>query len=76
MKKILSWILTVVMCCLSFMPILAEVTSLTGVLASAEDNSYKRLTLSTNTTGPRYHIDGNGNPVHLFGMARCQSHAF
>ena len=32
------------------------------------------LSLSTNTTGARYFVDVNGEPVQLFGMARCQLH--
>ncbi len=38
-------------------------------------NEDKWLTLSKNKTGARYFVDVNGNPVNLFGMARCQSHA-
>jgi len=33
------------------------------------------LTLSKNTSGPRYITDSEGKPFHLFAMARCQYHA-
>lgn len=32
------------------------------------------LSLSRNTKGPRFIVDEAGNPVNLFGMARCQIH--
>ena len=43
--------------------------------AGTVDNSSKKLSVSTNTKGARYLVDANGNIVHLFGMARCQTHA-
>lgn len=66
MKRVLSLILTISVCCMSFVSVL-------GVSATIDTS--KRLSVSTNTTGPRYIVDGNGNPVNLFGMARCQYHA-
>ncbi len=66
-----------ILCCLSFTSVLGDILPNTTIKATAAtNNSSKRLRLSENTSGPRYHIDGNGNIVHLFGMARCQSHAF
>lgn len=35
----------------------------------------KWLSLSANTSGPRYLIDSMGRPFQMFGMARCQYHA-
>lgn len=52
-----------------------------SVIASADDSAKvtsgedKWLHLSTNTKGPRYFVDSSGQPVQLFGMARCQFHA-
>lgn len=34
------------------------------------------LSLSVNTSGPRYIVDADGRPFHLFGMARCQYHQY
>ncbi len=54
-------------------PILAYENSQTVTEGMLNDSKW--LTLSQNTTGARYFVDSLGNPVQLFGMARCQSHA-
>lgn len=76
MKKAIVLILTVLICCSVLMPI----NSLTASAAASDSvkeecfNSDKWLSLSKNTTGPRYFVDANGNPVNLFGTARCKYH--
>ncbi len=67
MKRILSVILAILVCCMSFVSVL-------GVSADTVDSS-KKLSVSSNTEGARYLVDANGNPVQLFGMARLQSAA-
>lgn len=65
------------MACLLIMSVFAPLLSAAAPSAVVEGNvnSSKWLTLSTNTTGARYVVDSNGEPVRLFGMARCQYHA-
>lgn len=48
-----------------------------GETQATDGTSYedKWLKLSDNVSGARYFTDINGNPVNLFGMARCQHHA-
>jgi len=75
MKRILSLVLAILVYCMSITSVLGALFPTAAVTVSAADNSSKRLKLSSNTTGARYHVDQNGNPVNLFGMARCQSHA-
>lgn len=53
------------------LPVNAEST----VPISDVNNQGMQLSISTNTTGPRYFVDSTGNPVNLFGMARCQAHS-
>ncbi len=77
MKRILSLVLAILVYCMSITSVLGALFPTATVVASAAttDNASKRLKLSSNTTGARYHVDQNGNPVNLFGMARCQGHA-
>ena len=73
MKQFILVILTVLLCCSSlFIPTFAQSSS--GV-KEGHVNEDKWLTLSENKTGARYIVDSKGNPVQLFGMARCQHHA-
>ncbi len=67
MKKIICF---VIVCLLLFQTLV-----LTFAAENGTTNESKWLTLSQNTSGPRYFVDSAGNPTHLFGMARCQSHA-
>lgn len=54
-------------------PTSSAVTVSDVVITDTTDSRW--LKLSTNTSGARYFVDVNGNPVNLWGMARCQSHA-
>ena len=75
MKKIVSIVLiAVLLSALFIVPINSFAASSAGV-KEEYINEDKWLTLSKNTTGARYFVDSKGNPVNLFGMARCQSHA-
>lgn len=73
MKRLISILIIAVICCSTvFIPAFAESSPAVKEEYLNED---KWLSLSKNTTGARYFVDMNGNPVNLFGMARCQSHA-
>ena len=74
MKKVIALLLTFILCCslFAFIPVLAQ--SSEGV-KEEYTNEDKWLTLSKNKTGACYFVDKNNNPVNLFCMARCQSHA-
>ncbi len=75
MKRILSVFLAVIIVATSLVSVIGVTAETTTKSASVTDNSSKRLSVSTNTKGARYLVDANGNIVHLFGMARCQTHA-
>ncbi len=71
MKKKLAYIITLLLLLESvFIPAYAA-----SRVTDEYPNSDKWLTLSSNTSGARYFVDSLGNPVNLFGMARCQHHA-
>ena len=75
MKKILSLLLVAAFLCGLFVaPINTFAESSKGV-KEENMNEDKWLTLSKNKSGARYIVDSKGNPVELFGMARCQYHA-
>ena len=72
MKKIISLIIVFVLLCLAaVIPTTASAAATKGVKEEYL-NSDKWLTLSKNTTGPRYFVDSKGKPVELFGHHRCQ----
>lgn len=68
MKRILSVILAILVCCSCFVSVFA--VSAADATAAPE---FKKLSVSSNTEGIRYIVDEDGNPVHLFGMARLLS---
>ena len=75
MKRIFSLLIILIML-FSFVviPIPSSAKASVGV-KEGYLNEDKWLSLSQNTSGPRYFVDSKGNPVQLFGMARCQGHA-
>ncbi len=76
MKRIISLaIIAILLCSVIIAPVPASADRTIGVKEEVL-NDDKWLTLSKNTTGPRYFVDANGNPVNLFGTARCQFHKY
>ncbi len=73
MKRFIALLIVAILLCSTiFVPTFAK--SSPGVKEEYL-NSDKWLSLSKNTSGARYFVDMKGNPVHLFGQARAQSHA-
>lgn len=73
MRRFVTLIIVMLLCASAvFIPTFAQSSSSVKEEYLNED---KWLTLSSNTTGARYFVDKQGNPVNLFGMARCQGHA-
>ncbi len=79
MKKAITLLLMAVICFSTLLiPTASSITASAKSSAGVKDgyvNEDKWLSLSKNTTGPRYFVDSKGNPVRLFGQARVQGFA-
>ena len=76
MKKLISLLIAILICSTVFVPFVSVSAERTVGVKESVLNDDKWLTLSKNTTGPRYFVDSKGNPVNLFGTARCQYHKY
>ena len=72
MKKIISLLIVAILLC----SVLAVPTTVSAAASKGVKEEYlnsdKWLTLSKNTTGPRYFVNSKGQPVELFGHHRYQ----
>ena len=76
MKKIVALLIAIIICSSVLVPFASVSAERTVGVKEQLLNDDKWLTLSTNTSGARYFVDVNGNPVNLFGTARCQFHKY
>ncbi len=76
MKKIISLLIVAILLCSVAVAPTTTLAARTKGVKEEVINEDKWLSLSTNTSGPRYFVDVNGKPVNLFGTARCQFHAY
>ncbi len=76
MKKMVALLIAIIICSSVFVPFVSVSADRTVGVKEQLVNDDKWLTLSTNTSGPRYFVDTKGNPVNLFGTARCQYHKY
>lgn len=79
MKKVIALLLmSILLCSVVLIPMSSSITASAKASTGVKEgyvNEDKWLSLSKNTTGPRYFVDSKGNPVRLFGQARVQSFA-